>query len=117
MLNQIKTLGNAILCVAGFSIYFLGQSANPVYSTRRIACDETLTTSNLVVNFNCDIQNQKKLVTLKHTPENLEMEVKSNKIKDQIKPEIVDLRSPKQEIEVDEKVEEVELTITDPDAK
>lgn len=115
MLRQLKLFGNAFLCVCGFSIYFLAESAGPVYSSRRIACDETLTTSTVVVNFDCGVENRKRLITHKNTPENLEMEVKSNKIQDQLSPEVVDLRAPKQEISVDEQVEEVELTITDPD--
>lgn len=116
MLHSLKLFGNTLLCVAGFSVYFLTQTP-PSYSGSRITCNETLKTTEVVVNFNCDIANRKRIVAYKKNPQALNLNVKASQaspIERLSNPKTIPLRTTTQEIPVDETVEEVELTVTDP---
>ena len=117
MLHFLKLFGNALLCVTGFGLYFLAQTP-PSYSGSKITCNETLKTAEVVVNFNCDISNRRRLVAYKKNPANLELNVrpKQDSPLDQlINPKVIPLKTTTQEIPIDETVEEVELIVTDPE--
>ena len=109
-LHPLRLFGNAILCVAGFSVYFLAETS-PTYSSSRISCDETLATEELVINFDCARARDKRLVTRKHVAQDVTLEVKSDRLVGSLDPEVVELEEDEQIIPVDAQVEEVELTI------